>query len=134
MKKWPEGNKPARFTDIADPICEAIRAAYELKRKNRSRSIPWTGLDIGDDIKAGSYSPDDKLKRDNLKYDEENQDRDALQVIVGIAVQLGMEQGRRALWSDLDIDLSLLNLHAKNCHEAVQSLIKDSGVSEGTKP
>jgi hypothetical protein len=130
MKKWPKGNKQAQFTDITKPICEAIRFAYDLKRKNRGRNVPWDGLDIGENMKACYMSPNERLQRDNLKYDEQEQDRDALQIIVGIAVQLGIEQERRRLWGELDTDLLLLNLHAKNCYETVKGLIEDSEVSK----
>lgn len=124
MKKWPEGNETVRFDDLVEPVCEAIQFAYNLERKNRNRSIPWTGLDISEDTKVGCPSPPDRLRRDSLRYDEEEQGRDALRVIVGIAIQVGIEQGRRIQWNRLDTELSLLSMQMANCHEIIEGLIR----------
>ncbi len=93
-RAWPlEG--PVDFEELTGPVCRAIRFGYQLERRNKDTSIPWTGLDIGKCEKAAGFSPHDKLHSTNLEYDENEQGRDALEVLVGIAVQLGAEQGRR---------------------------------------
>lgn len=89
-KPWPDDDKPASFSSITDPICEAIKFAYSLKRKNKDN-----GFNIGDDLLAGCFDPKTALSVENLRYDLEDQGRDALKVIIGIAVQLGIEQGKR---------------------------------------
>jgi len=73
---------------------DAIRQAYRLKFRGY-RDLKWRGLDIGEDTKAGCFSPDEQLNAGNLRYDQEDQGRSPLRVIVGVAVQLGIEQGRR---------------------------------------
>jgi hypothetical protein len=95
-KPWPKDGKPASFgEDILPPLLRAIRFAYDLKRRNAGKSVPWNGLDIGEEEKVGCHTPKVKLSRRQLKYSEEEQGRDVLEEIVGLAVQLGIEQGRR---------------------------------------
>ena len=95
MKKWPEKNKTVSFTELKDHIREAILFAYNIKRKNKNRIIPWKGYDIGEDTKITSFSPDERFRVHNMKYSEEDQGRDALDEILAVAIQLGIEQGRR---------------------------------------
>lgn len=99
-KPWPdESDKTVNFSDLVKPVCMSIRFAYRLIRRNEHRSVPWTGYDIGASEGASELaccsSPDERLQQSQLKYDEESQGRDALEVIVGVAIQLGIEQGQR---------------------------------------
>jgi hypothetical protein len=87
---WPEKGGPATFAMLADSICAAIRFAYQLKRQNQDQDIPWTGPDIGED--------DEQLSAEMLALIEKDQGRDALDEIVGLALRLGIEQGRRGLY------------------------------------
>lgn len=110
-KKWPEQEKPVSFREITKPIKKAILFAYDIKRKNKRYSIPWKGLDIGEDSKVSCFSPDESLKYKNLKYSEREQGRDALDEIIGIAVQLGIEQGKRIFKKS--IEYKMLELKSK---------------------
>lgn len=74
---------------------EAFGFAYDLTRTNESSDVPYGGYDIGRDERAGSFSPAERLTAEQLRYDELDQGRDAATVILGLAVQLGVEQGRR---------------------------------------
>lgn len=93
-KPWPD-EKPVNFRELVGPVCDAVRFSYDLSRRNEHRSIPWTGHNIGSEELVCSSPPHERLKRSELQYNEKEQGRDALEVLVGIAVQLGIEQGRR---------------------------------------
>ena len=96
MKKWPEDEtKTVSFRYLVKPVKDAILFAYDIKRKNKGKDIPYNGYDIGKRNKATDFSPDEKLKARNLEYSDVEQGRDALTEIIGIAVQLGIEQGER---------------------------------------
>ena len=95
MKQWPAKNKSVNFYELCEPICKAIRFAYQLTRQNEGVSLPWDGLTIGERELVTCFSPDERLSKEQLEYDEEDQGRDALDVLVGLAIQLGIEQGRR---------------------------------------
>ena len=97
-KEWPEDRyEPARFDDITGPICEAIRCAYLLQRRTEvHETIPWTGLPLEGAMLAGCLQAQQKLNAENLKYSDEDQGRDPLCEIVGLAVQLGICQGIRS--------------------------------------
>ncbi len=91
-----------RFTDLTDAVIKAIRTAYNLRRKNKEKDIAWTGPqfdkdNFSDHLAACCFSPEHKLTAENLRYSEEDQGRDALEEIVGVAVQLGIEQGIRMM-------------------------------------
>lgn len=92
---WPENDEPAAFEEISEPIIKAIRFAYRLVRRNKTKDIPWSGLDLGQNEKVTCSRPMTKLTADHLAFALEDQGRDALEEIVSLAIQLGIEQGRR---------------------------------------
>ncbi len=94
-REWPENDEPASFAHIADPIVRSIRFAYQLTRKNENRNIPWEGLNIGKGQRAMCHSPFELLSVKGLEFSLEDQGREAIEELVGLAVQLGIEQGRR---------------------------------------
>jgi len=132
MKKWPKDDKPARFEDICNDICKAINFAYTLQRRNASKNIPWKGLEIGKQSLCGSFGMKEALSAESLAYQLEDQGRDALKILVGRAVMLGIEQGRRAEVNSTvsqikDITFRLMEARL----EAVYSI---SGRPHGDKP
>lgn len=101
-KPWPKDqSKYVSFEKLADPIRKAIEFAYEIKRKHVHRGIPWSGYDIGRDAKATCFSPHEALGKKCLDFNLEDQDRDVLDTIIQVAVQLGIEQGRRVERGDI---------------------------------
>jgi len=93
--QWPENDEPAEFGEIAKPILKAIRFAYRIRRRNKDKDIPWIGLDLGQDEKVTCIRPMDLLTVDGLAFSLEDQGRNTLEEIVSLAIQLGIEQGRR---------------------------------------
>jgi len=94
-KGWPDDGQPADFEKLATPLVRAVRFAYDLKRKNADKDIPWKGPDIGWRERATCLSPKEQLTAERLGYSEEDQGRDPLVEIIGLALRLGIEQGRR---------------------------------------
>lgn len=120
MKKWPKDGSTVSFRDLIQPVREAIEFAYEMKRKNKNRTVPWKGYNVGKETLVSDFAPDEKLKAGNLRYNLESQGRDALDMILGIAVQLGFEQGKRlhltdtvTILEDITNELKISNLEAK---------------------
>lgn len=99
-KPWPKDDATVRFDDIINPLRDAVDQLYTLKRVNKDMDVHWDGLDIGEATKATCHGPDHALSAESLKYDEEEQGRDAMRILLGIAVQLGIEQGRRIVAND----------------------------------
>ncbi len=110
MKKWRKDGEPESFTSIADHIKKAIKFAYKMERTNVKKDIKWEGLDIGQKEKATCYSPDEQLTAENLKYSFEEQDKDALDEILALALRLGIEQGRRIEKSGLEKNLLTMRI------------------------
>lgn len=94
-KKWPAGGEPATFERLVGPVRDALEQAYTMVRKDRRRGIRWNGPPIGEAERAMCLEFDDALRASSLKESEIDQGRDALDTILGIALQLGIEQGRR---------------------------------------
>ena len=95
MVKWPDNDEPMEFEKLTAPLVRAVRFAYDLKRKNRDKDIPWRGPSIGKDCLATCFDAKEQLTASNLQYSEDEQGRDALVEIIGLALRLGIEQGRR---------------------------------------
>ena len=95
MKVWNSEGKPENFSDLVNPLVDAIKFSYKLERKNEDKDIPYEGFDIGDREQISNLSPDELLKAKSLEWSKDDQGRTALEEIIGIAFQLGIEQGRR---------------------------------------
>lgn len=91
MQEW---NGAAQFDDLVQPILSAIRFAYSLRRKNRDKNIPYDGYDRPSILHV-CPSVTETFSSDYLTEVEEDQGRTALDEIIAVAVQIGIEQGRR---------------------------------------
>ena len=133
-KNWPDNNEMAMFMDIADPIREALQVAIEKGDKVYEEGIEWTGLEQGFSNSATIPNPSEMLHAYHLKYSNERQGRDVYTEIIGIAVQLGMEQGRRQIIEKLksvEINLSALLSLTSNNIKMLKIIIKDHNRKEG---
>jgi hypothetical protein len=110
MSKWPANDKPFNIEKLTDPLIKAMRFAYKMQRQNADKDIPWRGPDIGDRERANCPSPKTQLKAENLQYSDEEQGRDALEEIMGLAIRLGIEQGRRITMTGPEIETLRLKL------------------------
>ena len=120
MTEWPggeRGDKPADFSDIADPLCEAFRFAYVLSRQNADQDIPYDGLDIGWRERACCFSAAEQLTVEKIGFSEDDQGRDALKVLVGLAIQLGIEQGRRITMSGPVVNSLKMQVLVSECEK-----------------
>ena len=73
------------------------------------KGIEWDGLDLGYRAKTANMSPHETLDAEHLKYAKDEHSRDVYQNILCIAVQLGMEQGRRQKMSEVKNALKLID-------------------------
>ena len=110
MTSWPKDGKHIRFTKLTGPVYRAICDAYTLTKIDYGEGIKWTGPDLPESMAATSLPYNERLTREQLEYSEQDQGRDPLEEIIGIAVQLGMEQGRRLAKYDLKVALELLDM------------------------
>lgn len=93
-KPWPTDGSPVGFTSIIEPLRDAIKQLYTLERRP-FKDVDYKGLEMGQHAKAICFSPCDALTVENLQYAEEDQGRDPMTEVLSIAIQLGIEQGRR---------------------------------------
>jgi hypothetical protein len=94
-KGWPEDESEALpFEKITAPLRRLVREAYRLQRKNVGKALPYKGPGIGWRERACTSDVDWTLSAEGLAYHAER-GRDAMDVILMVAVQLGIEQGRR---------------------------------------
>lgn len=101
MRAWPSDGSTVDFGDLVEPLRTALGFCYSLTRKNATEDVPYDGYDIGDSIKHVCFSADERLTAFQMSYDETEQGRDAAEVILSLAVQLGYEQGRRSVREEL---------------------------------
>ena len=104
MTDWPSSDGILSFEDLTNPICEAIRTIYTLKKHDYG-DIKWTGPALPKFLAVTCLTFDERLTKAMLDYDAEDQGREPLEVLVGMAVQLGMEQERRMKACSGDNDL-----------------------------
>lgn len=117
MKEWPGDNKTVPFDEIVGPLKKALKFAYSFERINKGKDIPWTGLNIGKRERGTCLPPDESLLAEQLVYNKDDQGRDPLDVLLGIAVQLGIEQGRRITLQKIKESLPLFEASLKMLKE-----------------
>jgi hypothetical protein len=123
MKNWPaDDTETVYFSDLTKSVADVIRFGYEMKRRNRNKNIPYNGYNTDMEEHAGDFDPVIKLKAKKLKYAEEDQGRDLLIEAIGIAVQLGIAQGRRIQRERMKVGMKLM-----------ESAIKHSDVDKSNK-
>lgn len=109
LKPKPE-DAPYSYADLADPVRKALKFAYKMRRQNKGQDIPWDGPPIGELQAANCLDFAHNLSAEALEYAEEDQGRDALEEIIGVALRLGMEQGRRITLNSPEIQTLKLKL------------------------
>lgn len=127
MKEWPKDGKYLPFRELVRPVRAAVEFAYRLERTNVGRDIPWDGPNVGKDTLVCAFSPAETLLAGNLKYSEEEQDRDPLTEIIGVAVQLGIEQGRRMAAEKLDSPLTMIEQGLEIVRTGVATIRRRNG-------
>jgi hypothetical protein len=125
---WPKDNKTISFHDLAESVKKATKFCYKLTRKNRDEDVPWKGPPLPKCMQATCLSFEESLSAKGLAFNKNDQGRDAMDVIIGIAIQLGIEQGRRMVKEEVlkevdYLDLYLIGLNAE--FRKIQDRIKD---------
>lgn len=104
---WPDKLKPADIESLSKPLRKAFLQAVSLK-KTQPTSITYGGPEVTNNLGALAVGPSakERLTEEGLAYDKER-GRDALDVMILLALQLGMEQGMR-LFVERNPDYGLL--------------------------
>lgn len=111
MKQWPEDEtETVSFEELIKHLNKVIQRNVEIYADYKFS--PYEGYDIGNREKTCSFSPDYSLSPEGIKYHEER-DRDIISVVLGIAIQLGIEQGRRISNKEFKVDRLLLATYEK---------------------
>lgn len=87
MKSWPENGDPVAFDDLSGPIASAAR------RFMRTGNGKYNGLDHPHS--AHICPPPNKILTQSGLEDGKDQGRDWIDLVIGVALQLGIEQGIR---------------------------------------
>lgn len=101
-KQWPEDGSPVDFESLVKPFKKSFRFAYNMRRKNLHKDVPYDGFNLGRSDLACCLPAKEKLNQRNLKYSNEEQGRDALEELIGLVLQVGIEQGRRITKDSLE--------------------------------
>ena len=133
---WPLDESPYQGRDLLiEPFMKAIKFVYKMARKpkNKNKNIPYAGLPLGHDDRVGSFGPEIALKASNLEYQEYEQGRPPLDIILVSMAQICVEQGRRLAKQEM-----LKNLHTyfshKHYEKEHQKWLADLQVKAQTDP
>jgi len=96
MKRWPKDEKEyVPFEELITPLIKAMHHCYNLERIHKDVDFEYDGYELSFREGAVCPQPDEALTAETLKWQEEDQGREAIETILQIAFQLGVEQGRR---------------------------------------
>ncbi len=108
--KWPRGGKPSTHAKLTKRVSTAITKAYKLKRTTQRNGTPtniaWKGPELGLLTRGLLGSAAHQLTKDSLDY-AAARGREPIDVLTGIAVSLGIEQGQRMLKTDPSVVTAL---------------------------
>ena len=127
MSDWPKNNETARFSDLTGPVVNLVRQAYSLKLNapTFTHGLKWRGPSLPESMGATCLEFSDAVSAEQLRHDTADQGRDPLEVIVGIAVQLGIEQGRR-----LGLERKIKSSYRERLTEILKETLEREKVSQ----
>ena len=125
MHEWPENDGTVGFKEITKPIISLIKQQYRLRFKGW-RDLRYNGYDH--DLMCGvtCLPPDQAMTASNLQYSLHDQGRAPLDEIVALAVQLGIEQGRR-MHIDNDCKWCKFRIELKDNPETLLPRLSEGG-------
>lgn len=94
-ESWPSDGSPIDMDKLVKPVVHAVNQLYKLERNNPGKDVDWDGPNLGYPELAVSSEPKERLSAKELQWIENDQGRSALEEVVILAIQLGIEQGRR---------------------------------------
>lgn len=113
------------FVDVVEALKKSFQFAYTIRRRNKNEAIPYDGPELtACSILATTFNTRENLGTEGLNYHREN-GRNALDVILGCAFRLGMEQGFRVVADENRIVLLGLS--------AVKSILESKEFDEGKR-
>lgn len=122
MKKWPKDpTECVSFSELVDSLLKALRKGYKLERINEGKDIPYKGYDIGYKDQAVNPNAEEFLKAETLEYFSEK-GRELDFIIIEIAILLGIEQWRRLVRKELQLETQILELCAKSLTESLERI------------
>ena len=98
---WPEDGRTASYSELHGEFRALLGEAFTIEDKPiAGKAIPYDGHDVGESELVSNFHVRDRLTKEYLDDDLEDQGRDRLDVLLNIWFQFGMEQGRRSLKRD----------------------------------
>jgi hypothetical protein len=122
--KWASNDKPARFDQLSDALVALMSELYpEVDFEDAKPDPTWRGPSLGMREAAIAVDPEKRFSKDYLEWLLESQNRTALGAVIDLALQLGIEQGRRLETSDRVG--AFLEAHRGDSLRALLTRIKD---------
>ena len=113
--KWPQHGRPSTHAKLAKRVSSTIKRAYKLKRVTRRDGGPselaWRGPEVGLATRSALGSAQHQLTAANLAYNAQR-GREPIDVLAGIAISLGIEQGQRMVKTDPRLQSALMLLRS----------------------
>ena len=129
MKNWNKEGEPEAFSDLVDGLHDALNKALSMREGVYQHGLPYKGFEVGESSKLTNYSAEERFKAEQLRSEKE-QGRDVFSVIISTAVHLGMEQGKRVYYQEIQDKLEMTKVMASGVYESIKQLEESGGSVE----
>ena len=120
LKAWPKDGSAVGFNNLSDPLCELLKEAIRKGDEVYKGGLIYKGFDLGETLKMSNHSPKEIFLPENLLSNKINKSITVFDEIIFLAIQMGIEQGRRRKLRDIKNATTLL----KNGFTVIESMKK----------
>lgn len=124
-KQWPANKKTIDIESATQPIIECIQDFYHIEEKEIKKSVRYKGyLRPKNMAHVVPEDPNRDLNNEGLAYHKER-GRTPLEILITLAFQLGMEQGRRWLLEEEKLTRSILDITRYNKTPEIKNAVQE---------
>jgi len=123
---WPKDDAPAEFEHLVEALTRAFKqgAWWRPRYEHKDKDIIWVGPPLPKNV----LSPEEQLSAGGRQYSADK-GRNFVELMFGLALQIGIEQGRKIEREENRTTVALLEATARHYTTTVATLARRHGIA-----